>query len=221
MHSLYNIATTAPPQHQHAVHVSKMSGKLAGLPAINTNTLTNEFCKIMSSTTAKESICRECYSVYMLNTYRESAVPAFQRNSDTLSQAPLEGWQIPRLNPVKTPIARFHGHGELINQTHLENLYTIARANPAVTFSLWTKRKATVWLAIRTGVTPPPNLIHIYSNPSTDKLMTEPPRGFDKVFNNIPTDDTTTAANCTGQKCFGCRLCYSKTTTQVIVEHVK
>jgi hypothetical protein len=159
--------------------------------------------------------------VSMLNTYRASCVPAFERNSTTLAQAPLEDWQIPRLNPVKTPIARFSGHGELINADHYQNLIAIARANPAVTFSLWTKRKAVVWRAIRTGTTPPPNLIHIYSNPRTDNLMTKPPRGFDKVFNNIPTDDTTTTANCTGQKCFNCRLCYSKTTTQVIVEHVK
>lgn len=34
------------------VHVSTMTGKLAGIQAINTNTLTNEFCSTMRETGA-------------------------------------------------------------------------------------------------------------------------------------------------------------------------
>ena len=37
-------------------------------------------------------------------------------------------------------IARFHSHGELINETHLINLVNIALHNPHCNFALWTKR---------------------------------------------------------------------------------
>ncbi len=198
------IATDRPK-----VKVSKMSGKLDGIRAINTNTVTNPFCIKMKE---GDSICGQCYSHRMLNTFRKSCQPAFEHNSQVLSEGPLELSQLPDFYPGE--YIRFHGHGELINREHLLNFFRIARYNPETTFALWTKRKDIV-----KSVGPAPdNLILIFSNPKIDNVMTEPPKGFDRVFNNVTGDAD---ANCTGQKCMECLLCYRKDTTKIIVEHVK
>ena len=62
---------------------SKMSGKLEGIPALNTDTTSNKFCQAMSK--RKDTICSVCYSWSMLKTFRKNAVPRFKSNSDYLS----------------------------------------------------------------------------------------------------------------------------------------
>jgi hypothetical protein len=200
------IATDRPA----AVHISTMTGKLAGLQAINSNTLSNDFCSTMRKT---DSICKVCYSAAMLSGSRKNCAPAFERNSVLLSAALIPVDRMPYINAA---IFRFHGHGELINSVHLENIYRIAERNPATTFTLWTKRRD----LIRTGRARPDNFILIYSNPSLDKVMAKPPARFDKVFNNVKADYTG-PANCTGQRCIDCQLCYTPGGETVIVEHVK
>jgi hypothetical protein len=104
----------------------------------------------------------------------------------------------------------------LINSVHLENFYRIAERNPGTTFSLWTKRRD----LIRNGRAAPANFILIYSNPSLSKIMHKVPALFHKVFNNVPADFAG-AANCTGQKCVECRICYTPGGENVVIEHVK
>ena len=193
-----------------SVHISTMTGKLAGIFAVNTNTMTNEFCTAMSATAA---ICGVCYSRAMLQGSRKNCAPAFERNSVLLSAALIP---VERLPTINANIFRFHGHGELINAAHLENFYRIAEKNPGTIFSLWTKRRDLV----RSGRAAPANFILIYSNPSLAKIMRAPPPRFHKVFNNVPADFTG-PANCTGQKCIECKLCYTPGGVDVIVEHVK
>ena len=120
------------------VHISKMTGKLQGLQAISTNTVTNKFCTKMNASKNDDVICKHCYSHSMLNTYRKNMQNALQRNSDALSIKVLEDENIPRINQL---YMRFNAHGELINETHLVNLVKICMLNPNVTFALWTKRK--------------------------------------------------------------------------------
>jgi len=204
-HSNADGTTTAKP-----VHISVMSGKLKGISALNTNTVTNEFCQKMQK---GNNICKHCYSQAMLTGSRKNCQDAFQRNSDLLSKHYLEDDEIPYINAA---IFRFHGHGELINPMHFRNLCAIASANPQTTFALWTKQKGIVQ---KYSYLLPRNLILVYSNAKLDDIMTEPPEHFDKVFNNITNKDEW--ANCTGQKCIDCRLCYEFNDTNVIVEHVK
>ena len=197
------------------VKISKMSGKLSDIPAINTNTVTNEFCIKMKDT---DSICGSCYSHRMLNTYRKNCQPAFQHNSDLLSKAELIPDLLPRVNSA---YFRFNGHGELINETHLINLIGICNKNPHTNFALWTKRKNLVFSVLR-AQPKPKNLILVYSNPKIDCVQTEPPRHFDKVFNNVTKPVYRSSENCTGQKCIECLACYRKDSgTDVIIERVK
>ena len=59
-----------------------MTGKLEGIPALNTDTTSNKFCQAMSK--KKGTICNVCYSWNMLKTFRKNAVPRFKSNSDYL-----------------------------------------------------------------------------------------------------------------------------------------
>lgn len=192
------------------IHISTMSGKLKGIDAINTNTVTNAFCQKMQM---GNNICKHCYSQAMLTGSRKNCQPSFQRNSDLLSTHYLERHEVPYINAA---IFRDHGHGEVINPMHFRNLCYIAECNPQTTFALWTKRKDIVQ---QYSYLIPSNMILIYSNAKLDDVLTEPPEHFDKVFNNITDKDAD--ANCTGQKCIDCRLCYEFNDTRVIVEHVK
>lgn len=196
------------------VSVSTMSGKLQGIPAINTNTVTNEYCIKQFNRKDDSNICTHCYSHTMLNTFRKNCQPSFERNSTILaSDKPVD---IPKV-PVKMDHVRFNGHGELINRDHYINLCAIARAYPNKTFALWTKRYDLVKPLLDKT---PPNMILVYSNPKIDAVMTEPPKGFDKVFNNV-SEGYDGEENCTGQKCIDCLVCYKHDTTNVIVERVK
>jgi hypothetical protein len=204
-------------------HISTMSGKLNGLQAINTDTVSNTFCQKMNST--GNSICTKCYSMNSLTRHRKNCRPAFMGNSELLSKSILQPSQIPFINQS---YFRFHGHGELINMTHLINLVLIAKCNSHCTFALWTKRKDFINklfkkqhdISIPKGV--PNNMILVYSNPKIDCVQTEPPVHFHKVFNNVSKPVYQSIENCTGQKCIECLACYKKDSgTDVIVEKVK
>ena len=200
------------------VKTSVMTGKLEHIPAINTDTTSNAFCIREYQSGNPNKICVYCYSHNMLNTFRKNCVPAFKHNSDVLSESVLIPDCLPRINSA---YFRFNGHGELINETHLLNLIAICEKNPDTNFALWTKRKNITNKVFRT-YPKPKNLILVYSNPIMDKVMTEPPTGFDKVFNNVSKPVYKSIENCTGQKCIECLACYKKDSgINVIVEKVK
>ena len=193
-----------------AVHISKMTGKLVHMPAINTNTLTNEFCIRQHQT---DTICFECYSFDMLQGHRKNCAPAFERNSVALSEL-IDYDDLPFLNYA---YVRINGHGELINENHLDNIIAIAVKNPQCTFALWTKRVSLIRNRLDLI---PDNLILVFSNPKVDRVIGVP-RGFHKVFNNV-SKGSTRPQNCTGRKCIECLACYRKDSgTDVIVEMVK
>ena len=195
------------------VHISVMSGKLKGIPAINTNTLSNAFCTAMHN--AKKSvICAWCYSHNMLSGSRKNCVARFEENSRLLAEwIPWD--ELPVFNSLWI---RFHGHGELQNMAHLENFHRIALKNPRTICTLWSKRRDLIREYHR-NFTQPNNLILIYSNPIVDRIIAQVPNGFDRVFNNVSTDSPLN--NCTGRNCIDCLICYAKTGENVIVEKVK
>ena len=191
---------------------SKMTGKLDGIPALNTDTTSNKYCQSMSK--KKDTICSSCYSWSMLKTFRKNCVPRFKANSDYLSEKVHEPEYLPK---VASNIARFNGHGELVNAKHLENLFRICENQPKTTFSLWTKKKELVVRALKKR-SKPENMILIYSNPYPNTIAPLPTY-FDKTFNNVTFDSL--KINC-NMKCVECMMCYDKTDkTKTIVEIVK
>jgi hypothetical protein len=187
--------------------ISKMTGKLEGIGALNTNPLTNSFC-----IDRNVGICGTCYSKYSLNTYRTSCAKPFQKNSDILSSAPLKF--IPY---IETAIFRFNAHGELINNIHFANLASIAAKNKQSAFALWTKRADLVDFSIV-----PKNMNLVFSDTnfieSIDELE-DPPDGFQVRFSVTHNAGLT---NCHG-KCKDCLRCWAaeKATIVCAVREVK
>lgn len=206
-----------------AVRLSTMSGKLQGIPAINTNTLSNEFCQRQysreKSNSSAQSVCTDCYSVKMLSTFRKSCVPRFEEHSQVLSDRLLEPREIGR---VFSDVLRINGHGELINDIHYRNICAIAEANPHTLVVLWTKRRDIIHRVHGVhGMSRPANLQLIYSNPLTNRVLQRVPKHFDKVFNVIaPDTKSPVPVNCY-KACRDCMLCYSHNTTDIIVEELK
>ena len=185
------------------------SGKMLGIPSLNTDTPSNKFCQGMYNS-KQDIICNKCYSMSMLNTFRKNCRPKFINNSKYLSEKihPREYLPICPSN-----VGRFHSHGELINSIHLENIMNICLNQPMTTFTLWTKRSNIVSRVLKNR-DKPKNLILVYSNKYIDKLDVKLPKHFDKVFNNVSSK--TSDVNCKG-KCLDCMKCYTlgETTTQI------
>ena len=191
---------------------STMSGKLEGIPALNTDTTSNKYCQAMSK--QEDTICASCYSWEMLQTFRKNCVPRFKKNSDFLSHKVHDYDYLPK---VKSNLARFNGHGELINKAHLENIFRICENQPKTTFTLWTKKKDMVISALKSRPKPK-NMILIYSNKYIDTIA-KLPKHFDKTFNNVSFDSD--KINC-HRACIECMMCYDLTDkTTTIVEKVK
>lgn len=196
-----------------AIKVSKMTGKMEDIPAINTNTLTNEFCKKMRK---KDTICKNCYSFSMLETFRSNCVDSWESNGRILSDSKLPNCVLPRMNAA---FVRFSAHGELINNFHLINLFAICKKNPYTRFALWTKRKDIVRQVISDGYEIPNNLVMVYSNHRVNDIQISPPKNFDIIFNVVENIDDE-RINCGTKKCIDCLACYTKSET-VIVEALK
>lgn len=195
--------------------ISKMSGKLEGIPAVNTNTVTNKFCQEMAK--CKNTICSECYSMNMLLTFRKSCQNAFEHNSKLLNEDIIPIKYLPFIN---TAFMRLSAHGELINMNMLINFVNLINKNSHCTFVLWTKRKDLINKYFDSNKKPT-NLILIYSNAITN-TQCKKPKYFDKVFNVYKYGmQGKVKINCSGKKCIDCMLCYTKNKITVINELIK
>ena len=197
--------------------ISNMTGKLKGFKALNTNTLSNPYCMKMYNSGKDNVICTKCYSAEMLQGMRKNCVPAWQQNSDTLSNGIIPDHMLPT---ILDAFMRISGHGEVINMTMIENIHNIINHNSHCIFGWWTKRKDLIHQFYKTH-DKPENLILIYSNPIIDRVMTTPPKFFDRTFNNV-SKDSAIDQNCTGQKCMDCLACYKPNNgVTTIIEAVK
>lgn len=201
------------------VHVSEGSGKLSGILSINTNPLTNSFCHGASQNTdqTKNWICKKCYSIKMLTSFRKNCVPRFEENSRLLSSGVLPHDALPAFFPGV--LVRLHSHGELINGVHVRNFFAICRKSPGAFFSLFTKRPGLV----KAHDEPiPENVTLVYSNLKIDQpriRREDLPPPFHKVF-NVMTHERGPAVNCF-MKCIDCGTCFERTGPWCVVEKLK
>jgi hypothetical protein len=194
--------------------ISKMSGKLEGLKALNTSPNQNEFCQRMQQN--NQAVCSECFSQRMIDGYRKNCEPAWLNNGDILSQCILPDVTLPMINAA---YFRYSAHGELINDNHFINLIHIAQRNPHCTFGLWTKRRDIVNRVLG-EMSLPDNLIMIFSEPRINAKPRPAPAHFHKTFTVI-TDDNPTPVNCGIKQCLSCLNCYSKDGPEIIVERLQ
>ena len=191
---------------------SKSTGKMSGIPSLNTDTTTNEFCIKMKDT---DTICGRCYSWRMMTTFYKNCADRWKKNGDYLSYKIHDKDYLPKVDSV---VARFNSHGELINKKHLVNLAKICYNQPLTTFTLFTKRKDIVQEVFK-HIPIPTNMILVYSNATIDKVSKRVPKYFHKVFNVVSKDSD--IVNCRG-KCITCMKCYTTSDkTEQIIEKIK
>ena len=204
------------------IHITKGAGKLgksencsSAINSINTNTLTNDYCKTQNLN--EYSICFKCYSFNALTKFRTNMIPPLERNSALLSDEVIKTSLLPTILEL---YFRFNSHGELINLIHLENYNNIALKNPHCNFTLWTKRFDLVKKFFDNNQKPK-NLILIYSNSKLNNPIKKLPKYFDKTFNNVTKDQVNNFnINCS-RKCVDCLLCYTFNDVTTIIEKVK
>ena len=196
-------------------HVSKMSGKMLGIPAMSTSCLSNGNCAINRK--VKGSICSKCFSVKTQAMY-ERLQPSLDRNL-YLTKELLAWEELPYYNSA---IFRLEAFGDLINKTHLLNYVRIAEKNPQTTFTLWTKRR---FLAdqLFDKYPKPSNFKLIYSSIMIDQPV-EPGDHADKsftVYSKPFIKEHSIKINCGSRDCMGCRLCYTDNEVNHINEVLK
>ncbi len=194
------------------LHVTTPSktGKLNGIPSINTSVLNNDFCSRMRES---DSICSKCYASRMEKRYTNLHL-AIEKNDALLSHS-----IIPRdfLPVFITQAVRFHSLGELINSTHLINFINIVEKNPNTIFTLWTKRKDIINKVFSKRIKPS-NFILIYSTALMNKIS-KLPKHFNKVF-SVHSKGSHADINCHGA-CITCMKCYTHNNIIFINEVLK
>ena len=189
------------------VYISdNMSAKMEFIPAISTSCLLNPYCQARAKN--PESICAQCYADGVINRY--SALSAHLTENTSVLAGIIPEALLPRFKD-SVEIVRFEAFGDLFSTAQMINYINIARVNPHVTFTLWTKNKGLARRGIE-EMYKPDNLILVYS---ANKINTPEslPQYFDKVFTVWTSEEAARAAgfeiNCGARKCNACRTCYN------------
>jgi hypothetical protein len=196
--------------------ISTMTGKMAAIRSVCTNTLTNPFCQAMQKT---DSICKSCYSQRMLLGVRRNCAPAWERNSQLLADELMLENELPKL---KDDVFRLQAHGEVSNVNHAINLMNLVKSNPGTLFAWFTKRKDILTPLLKEGK--PANLIMVFSNAKVDDPTPAVPEFFDKVFSvytKAGQEKLGVTINCGAISCRGCMKCYSFNKISVVNELLK
>lgn len=199
----------------YMIHITKHTGKLENIVSINTSSFQNHFCMKMSEN--KESICSKCYGIGY-EKLRPTLRNRLDINGQLLSERLLETHEIPFLNYC---FVRLNSFGDLINETHLLNLYKVAKKNKHTRFSLFTKRYDLVMKHKKLS-----NVTYIASSPFVNKEIEAEgvKEFFDKTFTVYSKGfalDNLVKINCGKLKCFECLTCYKRTGTKEIKELLK
>lgn len=196
-----------------------LTGKMTGMTVITTAMSNNEHCRKLAS--IKGTICAHCYSQRSLS-YRKQMKTCYEKNGKLLSEKIIPDNQIPYINSA---ICRLESHGDIINETHLENYINIAKKNPHCTFALWTKQYS-ILLRYFKNHTQPENMIIVVSGLMLNKPINLKPfenlgmavKSF-TVYDKI--EGRTKEINCGGRRCIDCRRCYTKDSDKYINELLK
>lgn len=186
------------------------SGKIEGIFSLDTACSNNEFCPRMQAAEDPAIICKYCYTKSMWDAARFAHhIVGLILSSVELTDTEAAAIAIP------TGFFRFNSDGELINQTHAENLLRIARAHPATSFAIWTKRPALLDAAIRKAGKPD-NLLCGVSSPMVNVPFRERWTWTDFIFTVYTPAGMEKALargehECNGRKCMICGFhCYQK-----------
>lgn len=188
-----------------------MTGKMAGILSLSTNCLANPIC--LARLKSGVGICAECFAAAIQLQY-DGVLENTTFNYKALNESilPLEVLPI-----IDAPEVRFESFGDVGSVNHAANYLNMARVNPLVAFTLWTKNPEFIHKAIQAGYSKPSNMTIILSSPLLNERVAIPERYayfIDKTFTVYTLawlDDHghgTEFINCGGRSCKHCQRCY-------------
>ena len=185
-----------------------LTGKMEGMTAITSSMTNNVNCQRLAQ--CNGSICQHCYSKTAMS-YRKNVQQCYEKNGKILSENIIPKNQLPFIN---SQYCRFESHGDLHNETHLENFINIAKKNPHCQFALWTKQYKIILDYFKTHKQPK-NLNIVISSLMVNKPINPAP--FEaiglkvKIFTVWDKEAAKDVSiNCGGKKCIDCLNCYKK-----------
>jgi len=192
-----------------------MLGKMLGMQAISSSPLKNKGC--LKNCTIKGSICEPCYSMISNKIYPNLRNMLIE-NSNTLMNAVID---IDELPTIYHTCFRFESHGDINTVAQLINYINIAKKNPKVTFSLWSKQYK-LCESVFSSFPKPKNFIMIYSSLMINvELKLKNFNYADKIFTVYDKEfiaDNNVKINCGAKSCLTCQTCYKKRSARYLKE---
>lgn len=188
------------------------SGKIEGLFSLDVASRQCRFCDSMQAAAKANPaiICRFCYA----RNEHETATRRHEITGNILQTIRIRPDEAAYIG-AKAHKLRFNSDGELLNDTHADNVVTIAEANPSSTASIWTKDADTLEGAFNRAGGKPENIIAGISSPQIN--IPAKPRPWANFIFTVYTPEGLKRAlargefPCNGRKCMDCKYrCYDK-----------
>lgn len=193
---------------------TEMSGKMSGMVSLSTSPH-GERCKTNAE---RYEVCKHCYAKTC-----DAMYPALHKNliqnleTLTTTEIAVDDWV--RINYTAWRFMRLESFGDVNNVIQVVNYFNLCKANPKVTFTVWTKNIDLYYAAIQNGNIKPENLIIIASSPMLNIPIHIPAKYdgiVDKVFTVYTYDYirenglTPCFINCGARSCKACQRCYRR-----------
>ena len=198
-----------------------LTGKMAGMPAITSSMLCNEYCERLRSIPG--TVCEKCYTLKYLQS-RPSVDKCYRKNTELLTKSIIPIHQLPFINAA---ICRLESFGDIVNATHLQNYVNLIKKNSHCMFSLFTKNYTVVFQYFKVHKQPK-NLSIVISS----LLLNQP---FDvtnladanltnvkifTVYTKAYTENNGVAINCGKNRCIDCQRCYKPNKTPIYISEI-
>jgi len=201
------------------LHITKNhTGKMEGMQSLSTSCKGNPNCAKFAQ--IEGSVCAKCYAQRMMKMYK-NLDGCLEKNAEILSKIDLSK-QTELIPQINAAFFRFEAFGDLLNEQHVKNFFTIAKANPDTHFALWTKNPKLIANVIDEGINKPDNLNIIVSSLFLNKVVDLDYDFIDKIFTVYDKEHADQVTiNCGKKKCIDCKLCYKKNDVKYINELLK
>lgn len=194
---------------------------MAGMPAITSSMLCNEYCRRLRS--IPDTVCQKCYAVKYLQA-RPSVDKCYRANTELLTTSVIPIKQLPFINAA---MCRLETFGDIVNATHLHNYVNLVKKNNHCVFSLFTKNYTVVFDYFKSHKQPK-NLSIVISSlllnqPFDVKFLAETNLTNVKIFTVYTkpyAKGNNVVINCGKTRCIDCRRCYMKNKAPIYVSEL-
>ena len=188
--------------------------KMSGIISLSTYVGHNKYC-VARCNNCDNAICKYCYANSLTNQ-RYYLKARLIRVHAIITNIVLDTLDIPVLDASVFPYFRFESFGDLNNALQFNNYNLIAKCNPAINFTLWTKNPGIIQRAIDNGTVLSDNLViglsSLYLNvPEIDKAMRYSfIRFLFTVYDDKYIKEHNIVINCGSKHCISCGICYKR-----------